>query len=314
MLSGPTNDYLFPKCENQVYDEDQDIEMEQFFEEEGSVDEQEPLIVPHIKDINVKAISAFAESFLTCQSNFFNFRCSDLSLEELESAFNVRIQMLENISDSEQYGLILRQAEQILLKIEANPPSDLIGKDISLMKENFTSCFYKMPPGPGFLMQMEVNYLKQLSCVPQNVICQNNAGIKYEKPSISTESLISIFCKLGYEHIMFSREVANFNGKDEICDVVMVGVEYKQYEYITHALLHGFIMNLGEKGKSIYDEDIKKINHYFTTQKNALKLGYASACSILVENLNDKERARRLNEQGFQVCTILTYPQLREKI
>lgn len=103
---------------------------------------------------------------------------------------------------------------------------------------------------------------------------------------------------------MFSREAGNFEGIEEICDIICLGSEKKFAFFPTL-----FWNSTNDKGSPLVVE-IKELHDHFLKDGNAVNLGYQNAEVKLIAELKDQEKGIRLIDQGFQICVVLTYPRL----
>jgi hypothetical protein len=237
----------------------------------------------------------------------------DYSLnEELTLRFYTHLNRLQSISDSHHYSLTLRKAEKILHKLEKKVLSN---QELNKMEQAYQTSFQNLPSGPSLLLQQDIEYLQRCQITPFNIVCQNDAGDKFKKPSISIQNLISHYSLLSYQSIMFSRESKNFEGIQEICDVIMLGVKGPSFyiQLFQRLILSRMVPMTPEENNlegidQEYESEIKKLNTYFIEDGMAQSLGYDSFQIKLIKNLEDKEKSKRLIDQGFQICTILTYP------
>lgn len=238
-------------------------------------------------DYDSKKISNLMESTLCRTSSI-----QHLSTEDLLLRFHKLIAILADSDDSTIYGLQLREAEEILLKLKTNPDSNV---DTAKMKEQYLKAFQNTPMGPGILTQLEVDHLKNFAIVPQNVFHTNQCGKAYLQPPVSNDQLISLFFALGYSNVMYSRAVKGFEDIHEVCDVVLIGIETSLKDKIFEL----FFMEDDQ------EEALEQIRDYL--QANVL--GYNNVKCSLIKDLKDQEKAKSFQEQGFQICVVLTYPE-----
>jgi hypothetical protein len=142
--------------------------------------------------------------------------------------------------------------------------------------------------------------------ISYGILCRNDWGEKFSKPSISTERLVSHFFSLGYSKIMRSREVRDFEGMKEICDIILLGIR-KNFSFFPT-----WPWSTNDKKSSLLVE-IKKLQDHFMRDKKAVELGYQKAEVKLIAELNDQKKANRLIDQGFHICVILVYPKAVEE-
>lgn len=242
-------------------------------------------------------IANIVESALTITPNL-----AHLSTVDLFDRFTLLMQMLKETKDSNVYNAHLRETEEIYLVLKESDSPDWLDK-IAQMKAEYESAFQALPEGPGSLTQKEVNFVKHLTFVPHDVVCENGRGQKFNKPPISIAELNSLFNSLGFCNFMYSRDVLNFEGIDEICDVFMLGTEQSNYYSLANLLYSDDLSdNCGSEDK------IKELLEFFFEDDKITKLGYKGLRSFLIKKLQDQEKATRLIEQGFQICVALMYP------
>ena len=245
-------------------------------------------------------IANIVESALTITPSL-----AHLSVEGLFDRFTLLMQMVKETKDSNVYSAHLREAEEIYLMLEKSDSPDWWDK-IDQMKAEYGYAFQNIPEGPGSLTQKEVDFVKHLTFVPRDVICMNDHGQKFKKPPISIAELNSLFNSLGFCNFMYSREVLNFEGIDEICDVFMLGSEQSSYYSLVNLLYSDDLSdNCGSEDK------IKELLEFFFEDNKITKLGYKGLRSFLIKKLQDQEKATLLINQGFQICVALMYPIIR---
>lgn len=260
---------------------------------------------------HARKIALYAESMLS-----HTLKDNELSNDELIARFAANLQSITQLkSDSSAYGIALREAEEILSKLEANLPPNFDEK-LAEMQAQVQTAYEQVPVGAGTLMERDVDYLKRKEFIPHNVICTNHKGESFKKPPISIAELESLFFSMGFPYVMHSRELTLFEGIEEVCDVIMVGGFHESNLSWSH--LKSVAGNLSTV-RSLYsvvpaftvntlEREATKIDAHFSRRRFAEELGYQSVQSMSIESLKDQEKAKKLIAQGYQICTVLIYP------
>lgn len=222
--------------------------------------------------------------------------------------FKETVEKLSTTSNSSEYGKTLRKAEEILFAIERNCPSER-SEEVQDLRNQYLTAFNNMPEGPGTLTQLDVDNIKRFSHVPENVICTNQYGQKYKQPSISADTLMSYFFNLDYTNVMHSRAVNGFEGKLDICDVILIGKEDSIINYISSHITDNLPTFLKRQFPTPWENEFEKISGFFWNNELLYKLGYANMSIIPIEKLEDQEKAKNFKNQGLQICVILFYPE-----
>lgn len=225
-----------------------------------------------------------------------------LSTEDSIAEFKKIMEILTETHKSSEYGNYLREAEEHLLKIEENCPS--LKNETMQMRNQYHHAFLCMPSGPSTLTQLDIDHFKRCFLVPDGVICQNEQGEKFSKPSVSADQLVSHFFSLGYSKIMHSREVENFDEIKETCDIIILGIK-KDFSFFPT-----WSWSATNDEERSFHIEIKKLNNHFLRDQKGTALGYQSVKIKLIAELKDQERARQFIAQGFQICVILVYPKV----
>lgn len=234
-----------------------------------------------------------------------------LETEDLMARFRKLMRNLTKIDDSKNYGLNLREAEEIILKLETDLPSQ---DEIIRMREQFNHAFQNLPSGPGWLMQLDVDHFNRFAHVPLNVVCRNQQSKLYRQPSVSMEQLVNHFFILGYSKVQHARET-NFEESPEICDIILIGIDTDfRINDITTIFLNFFGQGSTQSLTYDYSHEIEKLDEYFMLNKKAYELGYQKAEFKLIQNFKDQERATNFINQGLHICIIFTYPEVQSHL
>ncbi|MBA2368271.1 MAG: hypothetical protein H0V82_04520 [Candidatus Protochlamydia sp.] len=222
-----------------------------------------------------------------------------LSIEDLYLHFIEHIQKLKQDQTPEQYAFLFREAEQSLLRLEKNTSSSQY--NLVDLRNELQTLFKNSPDGPSTLTQLDVDCFKRMSIIPNDIICLNTKGEKFAKPPISTNSLLDHFNRLSFSKVMFNRAVKDFESIEEVCDIIFLKVD-KKYSFFNY-------LNYADKNLV---EQVQKVIDYFKSNNLAQNLGYSSSTSIMIKDLKNNSQSKRLIEQEFDICTILTYKKITE--
>lgn len=220
------------------------------------------------------------------------------SEETLITNFWIKMQLLNHTRESIAYGSVLREAEQILSALE-QIASEARKDEIVEMKARFAAAFQQLPIGPSQITQLEIDHLKRMTLVPRGVVCVNQRGVHFKQPELSAADLTSQFFRLGFNSVMHARKEENFEGIEDICDVVMLGKKWTRR--LWSKTLDELIL-----------ESSHELREKLIAENYLQRQGYKSCRVDLIKNLKDPEKARRLLEQGLVLFVILTYPEVNE--